>query len=83
LKILVVYPCNPSYKGGRGRRVPVPDQPRKKMQDLIWKITHSKKDWGHGSSDRALAFKHKALSSNPNTTPPKNKLICNSRAIIK
>jgi hypothetical protein len=45
----------------------------KKNQDPIQKNNKSKKDLGHGSGDRALAYQALTLSSNPSTTEQTNK----------
>jgi hypothetical protein len=52
---VVAYISNPSYLGGRGRRILVWGQPEQKYKTLSEKQTKKQKDRGHGSSGRAFA----------------------------
>jgi hypothetical protein len=40
---MIVHVCNPSYSGGRGRRILVPGQPRQKHETLSEKQTKARK----------------------------------------
>jgi hypothetical protein len=66
---VVVYACNPSYSGGRGRIV-VQGWPRQKCTTLSEKQTKNPKDLWFGSRVECLPNNH-GLSSIPSTTKKK------------
>jgi hypothetical protein len=51
----MVLTCDSRCLVGRGRRVKVRGQPGENYVIVYEKQTKSKQDWGHGSSDGALA----------------------------
>jgi hypothetical protein len=71
---MVVHVCNPSYLGGRGKRISVRGrQPGQKHKMLSGKQTKSKKDWGMAQVVESLLNKQKALSLIPTTEKKKKK----------
>jgi hypothetical protein len=67
---MVAHTCNPSYSGGRDQDDCDLRSVQEKLQDLTWKISKEKKDWGVIQVVELLPSKHEVLSSNP--TLPKN-----------
>jgi hypothetical protein len=71
---MVAHTYNPSYLGGKVRRLLSEGQPGQKCETPSEKQTQSKKTGGPGSSGRApasLPTKGKALSSSSSTTKEK------------
>jgi hypothetical protein len=63
---------HPSYSGGRGRRITVQDQPRKKLKILSENKTKSKRTKGMAKVVHHLPRKCETLSSFPSTVKNKN-----------
>jgi hypothetical protein len=69
----VAHACDPSYLGGRGRRIAVQDQTRKKHETLSEKLTTEQNGLGHGSVVKLLPSQYEVLSSIPKTTQKRKK----------
>jgi hypothetical protein len=50
---LVAHACNPSYSGGRDRRIVVGSQPGQIIRETISKKPFAKKGWWSGSRHRS------------------------------
>jgi hypothetical protein len=59
---MVVHACNPSYSGGRGRRIMVQGWLRKKLKTLSEKQTKSKRTGGLAQVFEHMHNKCEALS---------------------
>jgi hypothetical protein len=64
---MVVLAYNPSYSGGRDRRMMVHGRGLGKKHEVLSKNTKCKNAWGMAE----VLSKHKALSSNPSTDKKK------------